>query len=209
MGIEFVIDKELANIGMTLTEFSSVTRIINAEIGPGQFSELFNTMMGRMAKAYDVVIDNLQPFIDLDSEDAFVAGFDEQLSSYNGRYLMEISKARTLTVDAYDDYEHLVCMREAKTGYPLLKRTFGRLAELTDKWIANDYWLAMSIDTLYKMLPRLLTEIAELKRKDPGDAWLIYRAAFSDFDIHLALIRQQNARFHAAVSQPEATAVAS
>jgi hypothetical protein len=100
-------------------------------------------------------------------------------------------------------------MREAKTSFPLLKRTFGRLAELTDKWIANDYWLAMSIDTLYKMLPRLLTEIAELKQKNPGDAWLVYRAAVSDFDIHLALIRQQNARFREAVRQPEATAVAS
>jgi hypothetical protein len=209
MGIEFVINKELANIGMTLTEFSSVTRIINDEIGPGQFSDLFNTMMGRMANAYDVVVDNLQPFIDLDTEEAFVAGFDALVSKFKDNYLLEISKSRTLTVDAYDDYEHLVCMREAKTRFPLLKRTFTRLAELTDKWIANDYWLAMSIDTLCKMLPRLLTEIAELKQKDPGDAYQIYSAAFSDFDIHLALIKQQNARFHESIRQPAAAAVAS
>jgi len=209
MGIEFVVTKELGNIAATLSEFSSVTRIINGEIGPGEFSTLFNTLMGRMAKTYDVVIDNLQPLIDLDSEDAFVAGFEGRVADYNSRYLMEISKARTLTVDAYDDYEHLVCMREAKTGYPLLKRTFTRLAELTDKWIANDYWLAMSIDTLYKMLPRLLNEIAALKRKDPAAAWLIYHAAFTDFDIHLALIRQQNARFHASVRQPGMATLAS
>ena len=209
MGIEFVINKELANIGMTLTEFCSTTRIINAEIGPGDFSNLFNTMMGRMAKAYDVVIDNLQPFIDLDNEEDFIAGFDDLVTRFKESYLLEISKSRTLTVDAYDDYEHLVCMREAKTKFPLLKRTFTRLAEVTDKWIANDYWLAMSIDTLYKMLPRLLTEIAELKQKDPGDAFQIYSAAFSDFDIHLTLIKQQNARFHDIIRQPEATAVAS
>jgi hypothetical protein len=208
MGIELVIDKELANIGMTLTEFASITEIINGEIGPGDFSNLFNTMMGRMTKSYDVVIDNLQPFIDLDSEEDFIAGFDDLVTRFKESYLLEISKSRTLTVDAYDDYEHLVCMREAKTKFPLLKRTFTRLAELTDKWIANDYWLAMSIDTAYKMLPRLLTEIAEIKEKDPSDAFLIYRAAFSDFSVHLGLIKQENARFFASLRQPEEAAAA-
>ncbi len=195
MGIEFVVTKELGNIAATQTEFAAITRTINGEIGPGPFSTLFNTLMARMADTYAVVTDTLQPFMTLDSEATFNSGFDAVITSYRGTYLRQISKARTLTVDAYDDYEHLVCMREAKTGYPLLKRTFARLAELTDKWIANDYWLAMSIDTLFKMLPRLLQEIEDMKTKDPADAYLIYQAAFDDIDSHLALIRRQNAQF--------------
>lgn len=196
MGIEFVLGKELASIGITVTEFGSITRIINTEIGPGKFSRLFNTMMGKMTLTYDVVTDNLQPFVDMDSEDDFNSGFDDLVARYNDRYLLEISKARAYADDAYEDYVHLVCMREAKTGFPLLKRTFTRLAELTDKWITNDYWLAMCIDTVYKKLPRLLNEIAELKRKDPEDAYKVYRTAFGDLGIHLALIKQQNVRFH-------------
>lgn len=203
MGIEFVVSKELGNIAVTQTEFASVTRTINGEIGPGPFSTLFNTMMGRMADAYAVVTDNMQPFIDIDSEAAFLAGFEDQVAAYRETYLSAISQARTLTVDAYDDYEHLVCMREAKTRYPLLKRTFSRLAELTDKWIANDYWLAMSIDTMFKMLPRLLQEIADLKQKDPADAWVIYQAACADFAPYLALIRDQQAELAALLLSTE------
>lgn len=208
MGIEFVVTKELGNIAATQTEFAAITRTVNGEIGPGPFSILFNTLMGRMADAYAVVIDTLQPLIEIDSEAAFTSGFDEVVAAYRESYLLQISKARTLTVDAYDDYEHLVCMREAKTGYPLLKRTFTRLAELTDKWIANDYWLAMSIDTLFKMLPRLLQEIEDLKQKDPADAYLIYSSAFDDFQYHLDLIRQQNARFRRVIRDVQLAAEA-
>lgn len=203
MGIEFVLEKELASIGITVTEFATITGIINAEIGPGKFSELFNTMMGKMTHTYEVVTANLQPFVDLDTEDDFNARFDALVSWYSERYLLEISKARAYADDAYEDYVHLVCMREAKTGFPLLKRTFTRLAELTDKWITNDYWLAMCIDTVYKKLPRLLSEIAELKQKDPEDAYKIYRAAFSDLGTQLAWIRQQNARFHDLIRRSE------
>lgn len=209
MGIEFVVAKELGNIAATQTEFVAVARVVNGEIGPGPFGTLFNTMMGRMADAYDVVIDTLQPFQALDTEAAFNDGFDARVAAYRDSYLLAISKARTLTVDAYDDYEHLVCMREAKTGYPLLKRTFARLAELTDKWIANDYWLAMSIDTLFKMLPRLLQEIADLKAKDPTDAYVIYASMLDDLDGHLSLIHERNTRFRAALRDQEAAAKAS
>lgn len=195
MGIEFVVTKELGNIAATQTEFAAVTRTVNGEIGVGSFSTLFNAMMDKMVGSYDVVVDNLRPLVELDDEVAFKSGFDERATAYRDSYLLQVGKARTLTVDAYDDYEHLVCMREAKTRYPLLKRTFLRLAELTDQWIANDYWLAMSIDTLFKMLPRLLQEVAELKRKDPADAYQIYHSAFADIASYLALIERQNLRF--------------
>jgi len=44
-------------------------------------------------------------------------------------------------------------------------------------------------------------------QKDLADAYLIYRAACSDFDVHLDLIRQQNARFRAGIRRP-GTAIA-
>lgn len=203
MGIEFIAVKEMGNIAATQTEFSAITRIVNSEVGPGTFASLFNTMMQRMADSYGVVIETLQPLTDMDGEDRFNEDFDDKTKAFRDGYLLAISKARSLTVDAYDDYEHLVCMREAKTGYPLLKRTFSRLAELTDKWIANDYWLAMSIDTLFKMLPRLLKEIEDLKARDPADAYLIYQSAFGDIGRHLSLIRQQQACFLDAIVEPD------
>ncbi|OQK15618.1 hypothetical protein AU255_15455 [Methyloprofundus sedimenti] len=64
-----------------------------------------------------------------------------------------------------------------------------RLDELIDKWVTNDAWLAMTIENLFKMLPRLLNEIAELKQKDPGDAYLIFNSAFNSFVPYLNIIR--------------------
>lgn len=197
MNIEFVVNKELANISVTLTEFSRVTQIINSEVSSEAFSPLFNTMMSRVAQSYDVVIDALAPFTELESEEAFNTGYDACVARYKESYLMAISKARALTVDAYEDYEHLKCTREAKTRFPLLKRSFIRLETLADKWIANDYWLAMSIDTLFKMWPRLLQEISELKLKDPEDAYLIYSAAIGDLGVYLGVVQAQNKVFHA------------
>lgn len=40
----------------------------------------------------------------------------------------------------------------------------------------------------------MLNEIAELKRKDPDDAWTLYHATFPDLGNHLSLIRQLRPR---------------
>lgn len=200
MNIEFVVNKELANICVTATEFSRLTQIINAQIRKEGFSRLFNTMMEKIVDSYDVVVDMLTPFSIVNNEASFAADYEACVLQYKEGYLMAISKARSLQVDAYEDYEHLKCMREAKTSFPLLKRSFERLETLADKWIANDYWLAMSIDTMLKMWPRLLQEISELKQKDPEDAWLIYQAAVADLELYLAVLRKQSQSFRAQLS---------
>ncbi|MGV6816406.1 MAG: hypothetical protein ACWA44_03935 [Thiotrichales bacterium] len=197
MNIEFIVNKELANICVTATEFSRLTQIINAQIKKEAFSALFNAMMGKMVDSYDVVVDVLAPFPALDNEASFTERYEASAHQYREDYLMVISKARSLQVDAYEDYEHLKCMREAKTSFPLLKRSFERLEILADKWIANDYWLAMSIDTLLKMWPRLLQEVSEIKQKDPEDAWLIYQAAVTDLELYHAVLRKQSQSFRA------------
>ena len=203
MSIELVIVKELANIGVTLTELSSIARTVTSEIRRGEFAKLFTEMVAELAKCYDVVDDNISPLVELDSELDFVANFDVRHADYKARYLKEISKPRTYVDDAYETYLTLKTLRESKTSYPLLKRTFGRLDEFVDKWVTNDAWLAMSIDTLFKMLHRLLNEVAEVKQKDPSDAYLIYHAALSDFDGYLALIRDKRGLLDEIIDMPE------
>ncbi|MGR8999990.1 MAG: hypothetical protein ACU88J_13220, partial [Gammaproteobacteria bacterium] len=81
-----------------------------------------------------------------------------------------------------------------QTAYPLLKRTFARLDEFIDKWITNDAWLAMSIENHVKMLYRFLTEIAELKQKDPTDAFTIFQAAMVALHPYYALLENDRSR---------------
>jgi hypothetical protein len=78
--------------------------------------------------------------------------------------------------------------KETQTAYPLLKRTFTRLDEFIDKWITNDAWLAMSIENLLKMLHNFLNEVAELKQKDPTDAFTIFQAAMVALRPYFALL---------------------
>lgn len=191
MGIELDIVEELANISVTLTELSSISKIINGEIKNSEFDMRFNKMVDDLAKSYDVVTANLLPLSEFDSETTLVDSFDECHAAYTACYLKEISKPRAYADEAYEEYLLLKTQKESKTSFPLLKRTFERLDKFVDKWVTNDAWLAMSIDNLFKRLQTLLNEIATLKKKDPADAFLIYNAAFHDFHPYLGLIRQQ------------------
>ncbi len=191
MGIERYIIEELAGISMTVTEMAAIKVIINGQIKNPAFSEQFNNMVAELAKSYDVVIANLQPLFGLESEASFMADFDDRYSAYKACYLLEISKPRAYADEAYEHYLVLKTLRESKTRYPLLQRTFARLDELVDKWVTNDAWLAMGIDSLFKRLHNLLNEIAEIKQKDPEDAYLIYCSAVNAFVGYLDLIRQK------------------
>ncbi|MGD9000806.1 MAG: hypothetical protein PVF75_10350, partial [Granulosicoccaceae bacterium] len=183
--------KELASISMTLTELSSIARLVNSEIRNGEFNTHFNKMVADIAKSYDVVTINLSALAEPDSASSFVDKFDDRHAAYTACYLTEISKPRSCADDAYEEYLVLKTLKESKTSFPLLKRTFARLDQFVDKWITNDAWLAMSIDNLFKRLQSLLNEIAALKKKDADDAYLVFSSAFNGFSAYLALIKQQ------------------
>lgn len=192
MAIERIIVEELANISMTLTELSAITSIINSEIKNEVFSTLFNKIVSDIDKCYETVIINIQPFIALNSEENFVNEYDQLQGVYTASYLIEVGKPRVYVENAYEAYLELKMLKESKTQFPILKRTFKRLDELIDKWITNDAWLAMYIDNLFKRLQSLLTEIAELKKKDPNDAYLIYNSAFTNFEPYFELLKKKS-----------------
>jgi len=206
MGFELDIDRELATISATLIELSSIHGIISTLVRDEEFNRQYSGIIDELAKSYHVVGDNLQGFTALQTEAEFVAGFDDCHASYSDCYLMEISKPRACGEAAYEAYLMLKTLKQSKTTYPLLKRSFDRMDHFIDKWVDNDAWLAMSIDHMFKRLKNLLTEISALKQKDPEDAFLIYKAAFGDFSIYLDIIRLKadalsSARYSAATQQ--------
>jgi hypothetical protein len=191
MGTERIIVEELASISMTLTELLSITRIINGEIKNEDFTLQFNGMVNTLASCYDVVISNLLGFSEIQNEESFNNKFESLHAAYTLSYLNEISKPRTYAELAYEAHLELKRMKQSKTSFPLLKRTFIRLDELIDKWADNDVWLAMSIDNLFKRFNHLLNEIAEIKKIDVSDAYIIYHSAFTDFTSYIEIIIQK------------------
>jgi len=194
MGFVFKINEELAAIAVTSTELLSISRSFTSLVRNNAFVAQFNEIVAEINKSYSVVSDSFNPFYALASEKEFTQRFDTLHEAFNGRYLMEASKPRRYCDNVYDAYIQLQQTKEAKSGFPLLKRNFQRLDSFYDKWITNDNLLAMSIDGVLKLQNRLLNEIAEIKQKDTEDAYIIFSSAFDDFRDYLTLIQIKSVR---------------
>ena len=189
MGFEFKINEELAAIAVTTTELVSISRGIMGLVKNSTFIRQFNDIITEINKSYIVVGDSFGPFYTLDNEEAFMQSFDEKHDTFKGRYLMDVSKPRRYCDNVYNAYIQLQQTKEAKSGFPLLKRNFKRLDTFYDKWVTNDNVLAMSIDGVLKLQNRFLNEIADIKQKDVEDAYILFSSAFEDFSEYLSLIQ--------------------
>jgi len=190
MGFEFKINEELAAITTTANELLSITRVITEIVNNKDFLDSFNWIIAQISKSYPVVLESFLPFLSLESEESFVQSFGSLHQVFKDSYLFNASKPRRYCDSVYDAYIQLQKTKEAKSRFPILKRSFNRMELLYDKWITNDALLAMSIDGVLKLQNRLLNEVAEIKSRDTEDAYLVFSAAFNDFADSLALIKR-------------------
>ena len=209
--LEFTICKETANLAVTAGELIAIYQTLRLEIGNPAFLSRLDRIMAQLLDCYRIPLDALQPLLELDSPDAFQREFTAVYDVYRDQFLQYASQPRRYVDEAYAQYLELSMMREATTSYPLLKRTFDRLFQFIDKWINNDSWLIMSMDTLFKMLNRLLGEVASLKASDPDEAWWMYHSFVAALRPLHDVIRQHVAvmetlRGDVAVDHPDAAA---
>jgi len=176
MGIELNLIQELARVCVTGSEFAAIENLIKGELTKPSFVEQFDKISGAIGECYELTVANLQPWLEITNETVFCEKFDSAYADYKATYLSITNRPRLASDQAYIDYMALLEYKETQTAFPLLKRTFARLDEFIDKWVTNDAWLAMTIENLLKMLQRFLNEVAELKQKDPTDAFTIYQA---------------------------------
>ena len=188
MGIEFTIVKEMAVISATLCELAAVNRIICEEIGSPDFHREYRDLLGDITNSYLVVDTALSPLTALRTLAEFRDRFDSVHRHYSDTYQAALSEPRINAEFTYEKYLQFRKRRELATSYPVLKRTFSRLHDFIDKWIDNDIWLAMCIDTQLKMLNRLLNEVAEQKSRDEETAFHLYHSAVGNLPPYLQII---------------------
>jgi len=191
MSFVFKINEELAIISVTATELIAITRTVSHLIKNPDFIERFDNIVMEIANSYTVLDNLLSPFMQLDDAEIFARHFEQNLSEFKNRYLYDVSKPRHFSDKVYDDYLQLQRCKEAKSGFPLLKRTFSRLDGFYDKWITNDNLLAMSIENAIKLFNRHLGEIADIHKHDSEDAFFVFNSANDDFHSYLNLIQQK------------------
>lgn len=188
MGVELNIVRDLATVCVTVSELAAIENLIKGELKNPAFVEQFDKMAGAIGECYGVIAAIVQPWLEINSETEFCEKFDSAHADYKATYLSITNRPRVASEQAYIEYMVLREYKETQTVYPLLKRTFARLDEFIDKWITNDAWLAMSIENLLKMLHRFLNEVAELKQKDPTDAFTIFQAEMAALRPYYALL---------------------
>lgn len=179
MGVELKITRELATVCVTQGEWKAIETLIKGELTKPTFVEQFDKIGLSINECYSVTTAVISPWLSLSNETEFCTRFDAAYADFKATYLTITNRPRVASERAYLDYMLLREFKETQTAYPLLKLTFARMDEFIDKWITNDAWLAMSIENFVKMLYRFLTEVAELKQKDPTDAFAIYQALMS------------------------------
>lgn len=188
MAIELKLIKELATVCVTASELAAIETLIKGELAKPAFVEQFDKMGQAIGECYAVTAAVVVPWLEIGNETEFCNRYDAAYNDYKATYLSITNRPRLASEQAYVEYILLREFKETQTAYPLLKTTFARLDEFIDKWITNDAWLAMTIENFVKMLYRFLTEVAELKQKDPTDAFTIYRALMAALRPYYALL---------------------
>lgn len=188
MALELKLIKELATVCVTASELAAIEALIKGELTKPAFVDQLDKIGDSIRECYKVTTAVLLPWLEISNETEFNNRFDADYADFKATYLNITNRPRVASEQAYLDYMLLREFKETQTAYPLLKITFARLDEFIDKWITNDAWLAMTIENFVKMLYRFLTEIAEMKQKDPTDAFAIYQALMVALRPYYALL---------------------
>lgn len=206
--LEFTLCKEAASIAMTVTELAAIQQLLFNHIPKAEFRAALGQVVDPLTETYQVLVYVLDPLFSIKSESDFTSGFNTAFEQYKQRLQEKNSLPRSCVESSYEAYLVFSQSKEAKTGFPILRRTFDRLLNYIDKYVDNDSWLLMNIDNVYKMLNLLLGEIAELNTGDPEEAWLTYDLAMESVLPFMQIINTR-AQTLAELAQPApATAVA-
>ena len=188
MGKEFKIIKETATVSATILELVAVDHRICIEIGSQDFRTEYDSLLGDVLNTYRVFLDLLKPLAFSTDEVIFADQLPELACQYEANYQQTLSIARANAEFTYEKYLQFRKRKELKTQYPPLKNSFSRLHDLIDKWIDNDIWLAMSMDTVLKMLVLILADIKDLYGRDLEEAHNQFTSSIAPLTSYLTVI---------------------
>lgn len=185
---EMAVLKELASIASLRLEWSDISSSILDQISGSGFVSQYQLMDEHVLAVFSGLVGPLAAFLELSDEADFYSRFDQVAIQYQESFLNEAGKPRFDADAAYEAFIPIQQSKEFSTGYPFLKQAFDRLDFVIDKYVTNDSWLLMSIDTVFKRYSRWLNDVAQLKKMDQEDAWRVYQGVVSSMRPFIQLI---------------------
>ena len=189
--LEFTISKEAASVAATASDLHAIHTILSTQLPKPSFQAILAKVVLPLIETYRTPMGVIAPLTAIQTESAFSSQFAEAWKQYKTGFDETHALPRRYVDESYEAYLILSETKEAKTTYPILRRTFDRLYLYMDKYINNDSWLLMNIDNVYKMLNLLLAEIDDQISVDIEESWFRYQLAFSGLTPFLGIVNDK------------------
>lgn len=180
--------KDLSTICATGSEVANVVFQLRQTARSASFRQELNDLVIDIADSYGVVFDNFSALSGFNTEQEFAECFAGLAAEYESRYLLEISKPRAFSELTFQKNLQFWKLKESKTRHPLLMGLFARLKAYIDKWIDNDLWLAMTIDSFFKSSFQIIKTTESLLEKDSELGYMYYCSSLRCYKPFLTII---------------------
>lgn len=171
MSVEISIGNELGSLTVSLGEFVAVIKDLAGAAKEREVRKALGEMITKVRISYDTVVDAFTPLYELDNQRKFTSRFSKIRTDFKNTYLKNIGKIRTHCSIVETRLKELRKRKSWLNKLPIAKRSFQRLIDLSENWIANDVWLANNMENLVTSINSFLNQIYDLQKKNKKHAY--------------------------------------
>jgi hypothetical protein len=191
MGIELSIGNDLAQLKLSLSEFTTVIRHLAGEAKQQEVRQSLKEMIQEVRKSYDIAVDVFTPLYNLNTKRKFAVQFSLVRTAFKTAYLKDIGRVRTHCTIVAEELDELKKRKAWMKGLPYIRRSFQRLDDLASNWIANDTWLANNMEDLLKDMNSFLNAISRLQKRNASEAFQYLLSSLDQFEDDFLAIKKR------------------
>lgn len=191
MDIEFQIGSELANMKLTLTEFTTLVTHISGEAKHQAVRQSLKELIDEVRKSYETAVDVFSPLYAVDTAKRFDNKFPDLRATFKNKYLKDIGNVRTHSSIVGNKILDLQRTKSWMRGLPFIKESFKRLKVLGDNWISNDGKLALSMENFLHSVNKFLDRIAKNYQANPAETLRYLKRSLGQYESDLRDIKTQ------------------
>jgi hypothetical protein len=189
--IEITIGYEVANLKVTLSEFSAIIEHISGEAKLQEVRQAIKEMIEEVSVSYKTAVDVFTPLYELNTGRKFNSKFSGARANFKNNYLKSAGKVRTSCGIVTDKLNTLRQRRAWMKNLPFVRRSFERLEALGNNWISNDGRLAQGMDSFLNSMNRFLDRVSKAQKANPAEAFRYLQSSLAQYEDDLLAISER------------------
>jgi hypothetical protein len=191
MDLEFQIGSELANMKVTLTEFTTLVTHISGEAKHQAVRQSLKELIDEVRRSYETAVDVFSPLYTVDTEKRFDKRFPDLRANFKNKYLKDKGNVRTHSSIVGNKISDLQKTKSWMKGLPFIKASFERLKILGNNWISNDGKLAASMDNFLTSVNKFLDRIDKNYQANPAETLSYLKRSLRQYESDLLDIKSK------------------